>query len=55
MAKKKLLKGNYEPPKNPEIDKKDRIPTFEHAVTDNVGGSIATVRMPKGKKLVKEN
>jgi len=52
MTKKKLLKGNYEPKKNPEVeDKKDYIPNFEESATAKIGGSIAFV---KSKKVVKD-
>ena len=53
--KKNLLKGNYAPKVNPEMESKDSTSTvneFEKKAIEKLGGSIAFVR---GGTLVDEN
>ena len=53
--KKNLLKGNYTPKANPEIETKDsgsNITEFEKKTIEKLGGSISFVR---GGSLVDEN
>tara|TARA_B110000495_G_C22808290_1_gene471952 strand:- start:546 stop:716 length:171 start_codon:yes stop_codon:yes gene_type:complete len=52
--KRKLLSGNYNPEKNPEISLYDNKSTkgFEQSAIEKLGGSIAFVR---GGKLYDEN
>ena len=47
--KRKLIKGNYNPEKNPEITISEEEPQneFETAAIKNLGGSIAFVRSGK--------
>lgn len=52
--KRRLLKGNYEPQINPELEKPQvkSENEFEKAAIEHLGGSIAFVR---GGKLYEEN
>jgi len=54
--KKKLLRGNYTPEENPEVEGSDRSLSitheFEKKAIERLGGSIAFVR---GGKLYDEN
>lgn len=54
LMKKKLLKGNYVPKVNPEVEANTSSNTseFEKTAIEKLGGSIAFVR---GGKLYEEN